>query len=390
MVPSLKPHILIFEPGLEGHHLSWLRYITGDFVATGFTVTVAVDGRPGAMERVRECLSGIVESKSIISIFDASGRPRGGSMTEALAACLHESGADEAFLNNLDEIASHSLRCAALGIYPPEGLRGRLSGVYFRPRFLADPAWPLGNALKGYGFGKLCRERWFKRIYFMDEGLVAAAQRSFSGPSFHFLPDPWDGTFTQDRTEARNLLGIGKDRFVLLNYGIGDRRKGLHLVVRAMEAIPGDSGIFLICAGRMSRDRRLAAAMARLVEQGRALVLDRYVSDREERLCFCASDVVILPYLKHFGSSGVLSLAAAAGKMVIASDAGLVGRRVREHELGWLFQPGNADDLKQRIGEASLLSEPEMNRFSDAASRYAPLCSRAAFGEALISPFNYG
>lgn len=389
MIPSPQTHILIFEPRLEGHHLSWLRYITGDFVAAGFTVTAAVDGRPEAGKRIREHLSEIINKISLISVFDPSGTPRSGSMTGALAACLKESGADEVFLNNLDEIASDRLRCAALGVYPPVALRGRLSGVYFRPRFLEQPAWPPGNTVKRYGFGKLCREKWFKRIYFMDERLVDAAQTSFSGPSFHFLPDPWDGEFTHDRTEARALLGIREDQFVLLNYGIGDRRKGLHLVVQAMQEIPDDAGVFLLCAGRMSRDQRLTAAMTRLVDRGRALVLDRYVSDREESLCFCAGDAVMLPYLKHFGSSGVLSLAAAAGKMVIASDAGLVGRRVRDHNLGWLFRPGDVNDLKQRIIEASRLSEPDMQQFRNAAARYAPSCSRTAFKDALLSPFSH-
>lgn len=53
----------------------------------------------------------------------------------------------------------------------------------------------------------------------------------------------------------------------------------------------------------------------------------------------------------------MLSLCAAAGKMVIASDKGLVGQRVREHNLSWLFLSGNVEELKKCTNNAGLLSE---------------------------------
>ena len=53
----------------------------------------------------------------------------------------------------------------------------------------------------------------------------------------------------------------------------------------------------------------------------------------------------------------MLSLCAAAGKMVIASDKGLVVQRVREHDLGWLFPSGTAEGLKKCTNNAGLLSE---------------------------------
>ena len=65
--------------------------------------------------------------------------------------------------------------------------------------------------------------------------------------------------------------------------------------------------------------------------------MGRYITDQEEKLGFCACDAVLLPYIGHIGSSAILSRAAAAGKMVIASDEGLIAKRVRKHGLGRLF-----------------------------------------------------
>jgi glycosyltransferase involved in cell wall biosynthesis len=110
------------------------------------------------------------------------------------------------------------------------------------------------------------------------------------------------------------------------------------------------------------------------------------VSDDEERLCFCAADAVLLPYIHHYGSSGVLSRAAAAGKMVIVSDEGLLARRVRDHHLGLLFQANDVHELRQRMTDAVSLNQAERDKFQLMSLRYAGTCSRDVFREALLAP----
>jgi glycosyltransferase involved in cell wall biosynthesis len=387
LATSSARHLLIFENRTEGHHLHWLRYITEDFLMTGRRITLALDYRTEKKERIHNHLRGLTEKVAMISVYNPAGALRGGSIVNTVAACLGESGADEVFMDNLDEIASACLRRAAVGLYPPRLLCGRLSGVYFRPRFLADPVWPPGNIAKGIGFRKLTRGGCFDKIYLMDEYLLKKAGDRYSGQKFHFLPDPWDGTFLLDQKEAREKIGIPPNLFVFLCFGIGDRRKGLHLAVRAMMEPPVDPRLHLLCAGSLAPDPETARGLRTLKEQGRATVLDRYVSDAEKSLCFSASDVVLLPYIKHFGSSGVLSLAAAAGKMVIASDEGLLARRIEEHQLGWVFPSGDGRRLKTRMQQTSLLKSTEMTSFRQAAYRYAQTCSRDAFRNALLLPY---
>lgn len=67
----------------------------------------------------------------------------------------------------------------------------------------------------------------------------------------------------------------------------------------------------------------------------------------------------------------MLSLSAAAGKMIIASDEGLVEQRVREHNLSWLFLSGSVEELKKCTNNAGLLSESERKKFQQAALHYA-------------------
>jgi hypothetical protein len=52
--------------------------------------------------------------------------------------------------------------------------------------------------------------------------------------------------------------------------------------------------------------------------------------------------------------SGALSLSAAVGKTVIASDEGPVEQRLREDNRGWLFPCGSTEGLEKCIDSAAL------------------------------------
>jgi len=387
MTSSNQPHILIFEPRIKGHHLKWLRYITEDFITAGFKLTLGVDWRPESRKLIYNELSNQIEKIKILSVFNEAGKWRKGSKLKALADCFSESSAQEVFVNNLDDIVSHCLRRASVGIFPPKILQGRVSGVYFRPRFLVNPVWPPGNLIKTIGFRRLLKKRWFKYIYLMDEYLFSRVQDRPTDQSFHFLPDPWSGDFSQSMDQARDILKIPLDKFVFLNYGIGDKRKGLHLVTQAMLEALQESRLFLLCAGQISRNNTIRRGLDKLETLGHAKVLNRYVSDVEEELCFCAADAVLLPYINHFGSSGVLSLAAGAGKMVVASNDGLVGKRVLKHKLGLLFSSGDTKALRKSMIQAASLLQSDRDQFQNSATEYAMSCNREAFKQALVAPF---
>ena len=238
--------------------------------------------------------------------------------------------------------------------------------------------------MKSLGFKRLCRSGWFRNLYFLDEHLCAKAQEEYSGVSIHFLPDPWSGDFNQDKISARQQLGVPQNGNVFLHYGLGTRRKGLHLAIEAMSRRKLKEGI-LLCAGKMDRDRQLLKGLAALTEEGRALVFDRYVTSKEEELCFAAADVVLLPYVGHFGSSAVLSRAAAAGKMVVSTNEGLLGRRVMDHHLGLVFESGQVGSLVKAMETALNLSQETKTTYQQAAWRYAAGCTREAFMSALLS-----
>lgn len=157
MIKDSSRHILVFEPRTEGHHLTWLRYVVEDFLSAGHTLTLAIGYTNHTRGLYKTQLGDLLEKVAIMSVYDANLKLRGGTKINALGHCMNDCGAEQVFCNNLDDIASSMLRRSAIGIFPPKVLKGKLSGVYFRPRFLARATWPPGNLIKLIGFRRLLR-----------------------------------------------------------------------------------------------------------------------------------------------------------------------------------------------------------------------------------------
>jgi len=387
MIPSsdeLREHLLLYEPRTEGHHLGWLRFITEDFLSAGLRLTLAVDQRPDAQEKVRDHLAELRSEVTLIQACHPAGRRHWDGRSRSVTFCLEQSGAANVFLCAFDEIASQCWRRAAVGLYPPEGLHGRMGGIYHRPRFMVAPWWSPNRWLKQSGFRRLVRGGWLRQLLFVDEYLARDRQAEFPGAPFCFLPDPCPPGYDGDAAEARRQLGVPQDRRVFLFYGGGYRRKGLHLAVEAMRQLPAEVPAFLLCAGQLNPEGSVAAGLQQLTAAGCARLINRYVSTTEEKLAFAASDAVLLPYVHHFGTSGVLSRAMSAGKPVIVSDEQLLGRLTRRHGLGLLFPSTSVPGLRQCLLDATRMPAAQWAAFVEAARRYATVYSREAYRAALL------
>jgi glycosyltransferase involved in cell wall biosynthesis len=250
---------------------------------------------------------------------------------------------------------------------------------------MAAPHWSPNRLMKETGFRRLLRQGWLRQLVFLDEFLARDCQAEYPGAPIFFLPDPCLEMSRGGEADARRQLEVPPDRRVFLFYGTGARRKGLHLAVEAFLKLPPDAPAFLLCVGRQTPDRRTADGLKQLEVQGRARFINRYVSMAEEKSSFAACDMVLLPYVGHFGISAVLSQAMAANKPVIASDEQLLGRLVREHQPGLLFQSGNSTALRQAIQNGLAASAEDRSRWRTAARNYAAQHSRAAFRAALLA-----
>jgi glycosyltransferase involved in cell wall biosynthesis len=378
--PGRPSPLLVYEPRTEGHHLNWLRMITEDLLSAEVPVTLALDLRPEGQPKVREQLSGLLPADGWLN-----AREESHFKLTALARCLAKSGAANVFLCAFDEIASSVCRRAAFGILPPAELRGRMGGIYHRPRFLVAPRWSPNRWLKQLGFHRLVRHEYFRQLLFLDEYLTADLQTAWPQAPFSFLPGPCPPAYQGARTAARQQLNLPNHSCVFLFYGGAYRRKGLHLVVRALLELPVETPAFLLCAGQQDPSADTTQGLQQLIRQNRACMLNHdHIPLAEERACFIGSDFVLLPYINHFGTSDVLLRAIAASKPVIVSNEQLLGRLAREHGLGLVFPSGDVPALRECIRQAAALPPGQIAGFSAATRRCAQRFSRENYRHALL------
>ena len=381
-----ESHILIYAPWIEGGDLMNLQHVAEGLLKINHQLTLAIDMRTNEVRDIlhRENPS-LLAQTNLINAFGPNHKFRGGSEPQAIRELLRETGADTVFINMIDTFISRTLRHAALGIDPPAGLKGKLGGHYSRPKWFSPQYAGPNSWLKEKGFARLSREGWFTSLLVPNEYETEELQTAYPHTQFVFMPEPGQRP-TMAREASRRHFNLPENTIVLLNYGVGHRRKGLHLVTKALRRVDSPR-LFLLSAGRHTKNQAAKDEAMALEKQGRAKVIDRYITEEEEAMCFRACDFVLTPYLSHYGSSNVLALAVRAARPVLASDFHLIGRRVRERNLGVMFQDRSVDDLTAKLREISQIQGNPIAAFEENLADYAKELTVESFYAAVQKAF---
>ena len=144
-------------------------------------------------------------------------------------------------------------------------------------------------------------------------------------------------------------------RFTLLMFGRMFAYKGLSQLIRA-EALLGDRvpNLRIVIAGRGDDAWAHRDLMG---DPTRYEVRNAFIDDDEVARLFLDADVVALPYVEA-SQSGVLNLAAAFGRPVIATDVGELGATVASHGLGLAVPAGDPARFADAIAE--LAARPDL------------------------------
>jgi glycosyltransferase involved in cell wall biosynthesis len=152
-----------------------------------------------------------------------------------------------------------------------------------------------------------------------------------------------------ESSPAREPAGGGRVR--LLFFGVVRASKGLHVLLQALDRLPGCD---LTVAGEIEDDayRARIKGLSAHLAPGRFELIDRFVAEDEVPGLFASSDLVVLPYTRFAAQSGVLHLALAHGRPVVASDVGGMGECVRDWGIGPVVTPGDPAALAAAIRAA--------------------------------------
>jgi D-inositol-3-phosphate glycosyltransferase len=165
------------------------------------------------------------------------------------------------------------------------------------------------------------------------------------------------------RSAARARLGISPDEKVVLLFGYLKQTKGLGHLLDAFSLVRSrEPSARLLMAGMPRAGVDVAEIRQRIDELRlqKAVVLHPwFVPEAKLRLYFLAADIVVLPYLRVY-QSGVLHVAYAFGRPVVASAVGSLVEDVRDGRSGLLVPPGDSPALADAL--CALLRDDDARR----------------------------
>jgi glycosyltransferase involved in cell wall biosynthesis len=405
--------ILIFEPDAEGHTLEWLQHLAQFAIEHENAATLCI----AAPQALCDALAKSMPPSSARRVGLMALRPREEKLCRhpslvvasfarwwTMRRCLRRSGADAGFLLSIDLLSLP----LALGL----GIDDRpISGILFRPSIhygtFSDyrPSWKerTRDLRKGVLYRLMLRNPHVRTVLSLDPFFPRYAASHYScGGKVHPVPDPAFPSLGPTQTRAGDLGFPPTGRIGLLLFGYLTERKGPLVVLDALKLLPETvaTRIAVLFAGRTDPAIRdaIAARCSTLRDAHPGLwihIEDRRLERAELERLVQQSDIVLAPYQRFVGSSGVLLWAARAMRPVLAQDFGLVGRLTRDHRLGAVADSRDPQALAHTIermvtdGPQSFIDTAMARRFAAARTpeRFASVvfCSVTSTRDVAIS-----
>ncbi len=184
-------------------------------------------------------------------------------------------------------------------------------------------------------------------------------------------PDPTPAAIAAERSR-RPGPGLS-----LLTFGAIRPYKGLDVALEALARVDPSLAVRLVVAGRFwSGSALYRAQIEALGLQDRVELREGYVSNEDAALLFATADAVLLPY-RSATQSGVVQLAFAYGRPVIATRVGGLPEAIRDGVDGILSAPADPDDLACAIERMARL----LPAFTEAVARDHQLHSFDLYAE---------
>lgn len=358
--------ILIFEPDPEGHALEWLEHLMA-FVAVErphteiwllapqALCTALTEARPaGAADRIRVvALSPLERRLCTLRLLSVSAFARWWTMRRH----LRRTGAQHGFFLMLDLLSLP----LALGL--GAGRRRRLSGILFRPSVHYGAIGPykpsrgerLRDARKDLLYRLMLRNPALEHVLSLDPFFPEHARKRYAkGHKVTALPDPANPPVDCGSANGPGFAPSGRISFLL--FGYLTERKGPLAVLDALFLLPREVAprVAILFAGRIDpalRDQiqQRQSELARHHPDLWLRIDDRRLDQAELASLVRQCDVVLAPYQRFVGSSGVLLWAAVSGRPVLAQEFGLVGRLTRDHRLGVSVDASDPSHIAREI-----------------------------------------
>jgi glycosyltransferase involved in cell wall biosynthesis len=231
------------------------------------------------------------------------------------------------------------------------GLAGRkITGTLFRPSvhyrligsYRPSPSERFRDLRKAILYRLMLRNRSLGTVLSLDPYFPDFANQFYrEGKKVQLLHDPAHPVSQIAQTERDVADRFAKEKTNFLLFGYLTERKGTLVLLDALRHVSREhrGRMAVMFAGRIDPAIRNVvmekwASTRRDLQELQLEIEERRLSAGELEAVVQRSHVLLAPYQRFVGSSGVLLWAARAGKPILTQDFGLMGPLVREFGLG--------------------------------------------------------
>jgi glycosyltransferase involved in cell wall biosynthesis len=395
-------HIAVYDLGTSGHHLEFLSHLCEYWIKrtprTSLTLIVGV-GYQSAYEKSFGSFERLTQAGirlSCVSPEEEFNISRGSRVRRSLAELrlltkyVRAANAQHCIAMNFDDLQFALLFAARLDF--------KVSGIYFRPAFgyPRRPGQSFGayqaQRLKALIVRRVLLRHDVSCVFSLDEHVADYNPvKNLSGKR-RYLPDPIDtiGITPSRLSSVMSDLALPRDRRVALLFGSIESRKGINVVLEAIRRLPEHvrAQLTVLIVGKFvennvtptpSEVRAVCNACSVAIR-----IVDRFVARDDVPGYFEVSDFVLALYPDHTGSSGVVLRACAAGKPILGSNFGWIGRVLVERSVGVPIDSRDSQEVAR--GLTQLITEPLEGFFSpEGAAELMRDRNPDAFADRLLS-----
>lgn len=358
---------LVFEPIAEGHPYEWLRYLVRQALRTGEDRIVWLVVAPELYPRLVEEVRGIEGDR--VRLLPLSPREARLCRHRWLwVSSFARWWMARRYLGRTRAASAHFLEIDLLSLPLAAGLRlGRrpISGILFRPsthyRFLGiyEPSWRerLRDLRKQIIYRLMLANPSLAAVLTIDPYFARYAKRAYrNGAKILSIPDPAHPPSEGRTLDLASAAFVPPQRTLFLMFGYLSERKGALALLDALRLVPDDVGAraAVLMVGKIDPPIReaLIAKASLLRKPGTSLFFrldERWLPTSELDALVSRADVVLAPYQRFVGSSGVMLWAARCGKPVLTQEFGVLGRLARDHGLGMTVDCTKSSELAAGI-----------------------------------------
>ena len=405
----MSSHIVIFEPGAGGHQMEYVRHLLHDLrnrMTARFTLlTTPYAARHANCERLAHdfadslCVQETREPFPRHFGFRALGRFAEEQWQHAQMA---EAGMQKIGWDRIDFVLLPYLETIGLlqlGLRKP-AFRGKpwatiAIGTRFHHRACGiKGSFRWIDPIQQLFFRRVLTDPSLVRLGTIDPYLPRAARH----PKVMYCVDPCPTPAPIEQARARDAYGLRRETFVVLVFGVIDRRKCLHVLLAGAARVPKDIDLTVFVVGRQAKNDVAAAmrsdAARALRDSNRLVEVDRFILSNQDVDPVMAADAVWVFYEPNFVySSSVLVRAGRSGRPVIARLRGVVGKQVEENGLGLALESDSpesvASALTRLASDASMcrrMGEAGVRAFAD----HSPQAFAKPITEAVLATLGSG